>query len=256
MNWLSALEKQLDETPRPITFFFRDDDAGWGDRQLLALLDLFAVHHVPVDLAAIPTALSPPLVGELNRRLMAMPAHIGIHQHGYSHINHEVNGRKYEFGPTRSSSEQYADLAAGQACLQAHFALFVDPIFTPPWNRCTRETVAQIERLGFRALSRDHSAPEMPLGKLVELPVAVDWCRYSHEGSEGFPAMSRRIADESCMPQSVGIMLHHAVMESGQLMRLSELLSLLAEHAHAECKLMREICFPGCDHAEIGPSVA
>jgi hypothetical protein len=52
------LRVALDETAAPVTFFFRDDDAGWDDGRLFSLLDVFARRALPLDVAVIPRALS------------------------------------------------------------------------------------------------------------------------------------------------------------------------------------------------------
>src|SRR5205823_3060705 len=36
--WLDPLRAALDDAVEPVAFFFRDDDAGWGDGRLLLLL--------------------------------------------------------------------------------------------------------------------------------------------------------------------------------------------------------------------------
>ena len=64
--------------------FLRDDDAGWADGRLLALLDVLSASSpprpdpgrgVPVDVAVIPDAVGPALA----RELLARPG-IGLHQ--------------------------------------------------------------------------------------------------------------------------------------------------------------------------------
>src|SRR5215510_10591490 len=114
-SWLDRVSQELDRTARPVAFFFRDDDAGWADRRLLALLDLFASHSVPLDVAAIPAELSQSIAAELRHRLDAAPERLAVHQHGYAHRNHEPEGlRKCEFGPSRNSTLQQNDLNAGK----------------------------------------------------------------------------------------------------------------------------------------------
>ena len=39
----------------------------------------------------------------------------------------------------------------------------VDPIFTPPWNRCTQATADCLAMLGYRVLSRDATASRLRL---------------------------------------------------------------------------------------------
>ena len=41
MSWLAPVAAALAEAPAPVTFFFRDDDAGWRDDRLRRLLELF-----------------------------------------------------------------------------------------------------------------------------------------------------------------------------------------------------------------------
>ena len=55
-GWLDPLRAALDAREEPVTFFFRDDDAGWDDPALEALLDVFEPHGLPLDVAAIPLA--------------------------------------------------------------------------------------------------------------------------------------------------------------------------------------------------------
>jgi hypothetical protein len=90
--WLDPLRATLDREPGPTTFFFRDDDAGWCDERLFALLEVFERRGAPLDLAVIPQALSAKLARELGAWWRAMP--LGVHQHGFAHLNHELLGRK------------------------------------------------------------------------------------------------------------------------------------------------------------------
>lgn len=245
-DWLQPLELALDAVALPVSFFFRDDDAGWEDVRLLALMREFEVHQLPVDLAAIPEALGEDIAAELQMRLDATPNLVGIHQHGCRHINHESNGRKYEFGPARSAHEQHADLTAGKKRLVTLLGSRIDPIFTPPWNRCTQVTVDQLGKLGFRVLSRDRSAQALNRAALAELPIVLDWCRFYREGAGDLSVIVHGLVEQLGAPVPLGIMLHHAVMDTRQLGLTGELLQLLARHPRAHCALMRELCGLGC----------
>src|SRR3954467_1577014 len=90
-DWPNLLDS-LDRSEAPVDVFFRDDDAGWADERLLELIDRFAAHGLPLDLAVIPMELS----AVLAERLAERP--VGLHQHGYAHTNHQLEGRKCEFG--------------------------------------------------------------------------------------------------------------------------------------------------------------
>jgi peptidoglycan/xylan/chitin deacetylase (PgdA/CDA1 family) len=225
--------------PAPVTFFFRDDDAGWDDSRLRALLDRFARHDLPLDVAVIPAALNSTLGRELERRVMRGAA-LGLHQHGYAHANHESTGRKCEFGPSRKAVDQYMDIESGKRLLTEVFGEHVDPIFTPPWNRCTQVTVVSLCALGFRALSRDADASDLDLLDLIELPVSVDW-RSRAEKRPTLHELGQRLAQAAARTGPVGIMLHHAVMDDSSLDEVEAVLALLAAHPRAQCVPMREL---------------
>src|SRR5262245_13245703 len=211
VRWLDPVRDALDAAASPVPVFFRDDDAGWDDARLCALLDRFREYALPVDVAVIPAALGEGLARELAARGVA------VHQHGFAHSNHEREGRKFEFGPSRSREQQLSDIEAGRRLLAER--LDVEPIFTPPWNRCTRETALCLAELGFEVLSRESRAE--PLGVLPELPVSLDFVRLS-------PAdLARRF---SVAEPPVGVMFHHAEMDDAAMDRAGELLALLASH--------------------------
>jgi peptidoglycan/xylan/chitin deacetylase (PgdA/CDA1 family) len=234
--WLGAVEDALDAAPAPVAFFFRDDDAGWRDARLVALLDLFAARGLPVDLAVIPAELD----AGLARELVARPA-VGLHQHGFAHVNHEREGRKCEFGPSRPAERQRADIEAGRARLADLLGDRVDPLFTPPWNRCTGTTGRCLAELGFRALSREARAEPLGIPGLRELPVAVDW--FAHrKGVRLSPAeLGARLAAAIGSGKPVGLMLHHALMEAGDMRRAAGLLALLAGHERVRPLAMMQL---------------
>ena len=217
----------LDRSIAPVDVFFRDDDAGWEDERLLELIARFAEHGLPLDLAVIPAELREELASAL------AASHAGLHQHGYTHTNHQVEGRKCEFGPARDRAAQRADIAAGQACLRELLGERVDPFFTPPWNRCTRDTGEVLVELGFTLLSREHRAE--PLGLLRELPVHLDVARLSPS------ELDERFAARVDAGGPVGVMFHHGVMEPDDMARASELLALLAGDERVRPRSMREL---------------
>jgi Polysaccharide deacetylase len=225
---MQQLLRSLGEVATPVDIFFRDDDAGWGDERLLELIDRFAAYGLPLDLAAIPADVSEALAAQLVER------HVGLHQHGYAHANHEVEGRKCEFGVSRSRDEQRADIAAGQERLRELFGDRLDPFFTPPWNRCTRDTGECLVELGFTLLSREHRAE--PLGLLPELPVHLDVARL--EPGELDERFARHVDEGG----PVGVMFHHAVMQPEDMARADELLALLAGHENVVPRTMASLC--------------
>jgi uncharacterized protein DUF2334 len=215
VRWLDPVAEALDAAGEPVPVFVRDDDAGWRDDRLRALLDLFEACALPVDVAAIPRALGTRIARELVAR------DIPVHQHGFAHTNHEPEGRKFEFGPARSREAQRRDIESGRRLLAERLDGAVEPIFTPPWNRCTAETAECLAELGFSVLSRESRAEPLGVPGLRELPVSLDFVRLEPD------ELARRFA--AARPP-VGVMFHHAEMDPAEMMRAHELLALLAGH--------------------------
>ncbi len=188
-----------------------------------------ADHGLPLDLAVIPRALRGPLARELRARA---GERLGLHQHGLAHANHEPDGRKYEFGPTRSREAQRADIAAGRDLLAERLGGVVQPIFTPPWNRCTAETGECLAELGFTVLSRESRAEPLGVPGLRELPVHIDWSRLAPG------ELARRLAAAVVSGEPVGVMFHHAEMDEAEMARADELLALLARHPRVVARPM------------------
>lgn len=252
--WSDGLRRALDRCEHAVPVFFRDDDGGWADPQLHSLVELFAAQDVPLDLALIPSAVGAPLADWLLERV---GPGLGIHQHGYCHDSHEPAGRKCEFGAARGYRRQRQDLALGQHRLKSLFGRRLDPIFTPPWNRCTDDTALALHRLGFRALSRDATAVPLALPDgLRELPVTLDWMRHRHDDQPDLATLGHRLASQLEAGRPVGIMLHHAVMGAGDLRALHDLLALLRAHLVVDCVPMRALLDPAAPRRIAAPSRA
>ena len=243
-NWLDPLRKTLDEARGSIPFFFRDDDAGWEDARLFELLDVFTDCDVPIDLAVIPKSISRQTAACLRKRLEERPESISAHQHGYAHVNHEQTGRKCEFGDSRSSELQRADIAAGKALLTDLLGSVTESIFTPPWNRCTASTAACLQQEGFRLLSRDITATRFNAPELMELPVSIDWFGHRKHVRLTPNEIGESLSKTASSNATVGVMLHHALVDDEERQRIGELLELLSSHSRVTCRLMRDLVPP------------
>jgi hypothetical protein len=244
--WLDPVRAALDAVERPVAFFFRDDDVGWADDRLEALLDRFATTATPVDLAVIPAELTGPLVDRLAARRADSGGRLGLHQHGWAHVDHEAQGRKHEFGPSRAAAGQRADLARGRAALAEAFGVDSGEFFVPPWNRCTEVTARLLVQLGFRVLSRDGTAPPLAVDGLAELPVTVDWFARRRGGGRIDPAgRGDLLGSAITTTHPVGVMLHHEVMSEDDLDQVGSLTELLAGHPNAQVRTMAELAATG-----------
>ena len=231
-GWLDPLRAALDARDQPVPFFFRDDDAGWDDDALELLLDVFEAEPTPLDVAAIPAALTTRTVDLLTSRRATGRNDVTVHQHGMAHRNHETEGRKCEFGPSRSPQQQADDIARGRDLLGEALGE-VPPVFTPPWNRCAPWTAEVLRDLGFAVLSRDLSAGTLGVAGLRELPVTVDWFAKRHKVPVDRSGRGTLLAEGARGSGPVGVMLHHEVMNHLDRTDLAELLALVSTHPAA-----------------------
>jgi hypothetical protein len=237
-SWLDPIRRALDARAAPAAMFIRDDDGGWNSRALHALLAVTASRGVPVAVAVIPDAADAAL-GQALRRTDALL--VALHQHGRAHVNHETVGRKCEFGPSRSAEQQRDDIVAGRNRLRDLLGDRLEPIFTPPWNRCTAATVRCLAELDFELLSRDSSASAFDDEPIAELPVSLDWTGRSgaNAGAEAWGQTIARAVQDAERP--VGLMLHHAVMSRTDLDLVAELLDVLTPHPAIALSTMRAL---------------
>lgn len=241
IDTFDCIRQALDRRTARLDVFFRDDDGGWADEQLLQLLDLFALNRCPIDLAMIPVAASKALASVLRARRHA-GERIGFHQHGYGHLNHEATGRPCEFGPSRTPAEQAEDITRGRARLLEHFEDTVDPIFTPPWNRCAASLGQTLAARGFTALSRDASAGALGVPGLSEWPVSLDWfakARGQRLNRARWAETAARQLGSSDQP--LGVMLHHAAMDDVEMTVCARFVSLIVHHPNVRVVAMREL---------------
>ncbi len=150
-----------------------------------------------------------------------------LHQHGYAHTDHEPAGRKCEFGPARSRAAPAPDIAAGRERLAALLGDAVDPVFTPPWNRCTAATGRMPRRARLPGAVARVAGRAAGIAGLREVPVHVDWVRLSAR------AAAERLAAAIRSGGHAGVMFHHAEMDAASRDAASELLALVAGHDRA-----------------------
>jgi peptidoglycan/xylan/chitin deacetylase (PgdA/CDA1 family) len=239
-SWLNPVVEALNERFTPLDLFFCNEDVGWVDEGLFELVDLFADHGLPLDLAVIPDAAGPIFAERLLYRLR-LGFSIGVYQHGLSHINHERDGRLSEFGPSRTAAQQRADIAAGRRKLVGLLGGHVDPIFSPPWGRCTAMTGQCLIECGFPVLSRDLSEGLFGINGLTECPTRVDWFAQVNGQQMTRAEWARALALEiAATAQPVGIKLCHAVMDDEDQLALQGLLRVLSRHPNVNGILMRD----------------
>lgn len=215
-------------TNNPVTVHFRADDIAVTGSQFRQLMDLFYTHRVPLSLAVVPAWLTPPRWHTL-KRLAGKASDLWCwHQHGWRHQNHEPSGKKQEFGPSRATEAIEHDLLHGGRRLEDLMGDAFHRIFTPPWNRCSQQTLQLLRDNFYPAVSRSTGAtPTAPDG-LPDFAVGLDLhtakaASASQAWRNLWSSLSQELATGYC-----GIMIHHQRMNAQAVAFLDLLLDSMA----------------------------
>ena len=223
-----ALEKGLTDGTGDAKIFFRADDIGAPGQQFSQLIELFKRHRLPLCLAVVPTWLTTARFDTLHSLTGKHDSQWCWHQHGWLHRNHETEGKKQEFGSARPAAEQISDLEKGRKRLGAIMGKSFSPFFTPPWNRCSIDTLHGLHNMAFQAVSRSINARPISPSNLPDLQVNIDL----HTRKETDPDLSfnnlLRELEQGISNGTGGIMIHHQRMNKTALTFLDLLLETVA----------------------------
>jgi predicted glycosyltransferase/peptidoglycan/xylan/chitin deacetylase (PgdA/CDA1 family) len=210
--------------------FLRDDDGDKDEDTLRQLFDITLSNQVALHVAVIPAGLTPAGLRLLKDMKRAGGDLVELGQHGYQHLNHESEGRKCEFGASRSFAEQFADIAQGKKILEEALLEQFSPIFTPPWNRCTKDTFKALEQLGFKILSKDNSVPMTGYG-FREVSITLDLYTWKNGARMKEPeTIINEFVKQLSTSQPIGLLLHHKVMDAAAFDFLDALLTELKRY--------------------------
>lgn len=209
--------------------FFRADDIGICGQQFSAMIALFQKHNMPLCLAVVPTWIHQSSFAELTAVTGTKSLQWCWHQHGWLHRNYEQQGKKQEFGPARSAALLHADLKKGKERLEDYLGDSFSPFFTPPWNRCSQETLEGLGKLGYLAVSRSRNAkPPSPEG-LPDIQVNIDLHTRKEPNPEAdLQALLHEITS-GVAGGTGGIMLHHQRMNATAFSFLDTLLQTMSK---------------------------
>ncbi len=212
----SGLRQSLDELAKKnkaIRIFLRDDDADDDLEALRSLFDVTLASSVPLNLAIIPGSLSDAGIRLLDNHKHLHPDLFGLNQHGWLHLNHEKEGRKCEFGQSRTFDQQFEDVSQGKALLENVFGDKFYPVFTPPWNRCTEDTFKVLDRLNFKVFSKDKGKQAVTGFAFQEISTTLDLYRWKDKPSMKTPEeIIEALLVQMRAEDPIGILLHHKVM--------------------------------------------
>jgi len=226
----SAVAEKQENGDRVV--FFRADDVGIPGPSFFRLISLFREHRVPLTLGVVPAWLTTTrwqAILEVCRKDHSLWCWI---QHGWRHVNHESQGKKMEFGPSRSFAHKRRDLRLGLYRLRHLVGDKLVPVFTPPWNRCDGETLLVVQELGYDGLSRSVAAEPPAPAEVPEYAVTVDLhTRKEKVAEKGWQSLFQELRS-SLTNGLCGIMIHHQRMNDPAFAFLDLLLPLLKQDRH------------------------
>ena len=230
-DWQLELTESLNaqqERGKPLHLFLRDDDIDTDEDTLRTLCDITISQGIPLNLEVIPGTLTPTTIRFLKNLKRIDPSLIELDQHGWRHINHEKGGRKCEFGVSRSFEAQLEDIACGKAVLEDAFAERFFPVFTPPWNRSTPDTFRILDELGFLVLSKDRGTQPVTGYGFREISTTLDLYQWKTGPAMKSPmVIAKTLKTQFNELDTVGLLLHHKVMDGEAFSFLDALLRLL-----------------------------
>jgi hypothetical protein len=247
----SSLYRQLEKTvveslqrhatADPVRVFFRADDIAVPGKQFSRLMDIFVQYQAPLALAVVPAWLTPQRWSALRRACRGNQSLWCWHQHGWRHQNHEQVGKKQEFGPSREAKAIEKDLTQGKERLASIMKEAWYPMFTPPWNRCSPNTLMLLNQMKFKAVSRFIGAqPAAPKG-LAEISLNIDLhTRKDVTAGEGwrnlFSELAQGLAQDRC-----GIMIHHQRMNDAAFHFMAYLLKVLCRSNRCQIASVKDL---------------
>jgi hypothetical protein len=228
-------------TNKPGYIFFRDDDVAAPGRHFTQLRELFFQRRVPLNLAVVPAWLTRERWRSMKNFKRSAVDLWCWHQHGWRHQNHEIIGKKQEFGPYRSDTAIEDDILKGRRRLERLIGENFYPVFTPPWNRCDARTLRFLMLHGYVAVSRSQNPNRSMHKDLPDFCVNVDLhTRKERSAVSGwanlFEELGAAISSGLC-----GIMIHHNRMNPAAFEFLEVLLEILLTHKDLRLVHFREL---------------
>lgn len=228
-----AVAKGLSQGTGNANIFFRADDIGIPGQQFSKMIQLFNKHKLPLCLAIVPTWITEKRLTTLQEDTGQRNSQWCWHQHGWLHRNYEKFGKNQEFGSARSAKAQLEDLKKGKERLHKILGQSFAPFFTPPWNRCSHDTLDGLQKLAFLAVSRSENASPTPPAGLQDIQVNIDL----HTRKEQHPetCLNDLLAEisQGIANGTGGIMIHHQRMNQTAF----DFLDLLLHTIRAETRL-------------------
>jgi hypothetical protein len=206
-------------------FVIRVDDVGMSDDDRHDLLGRIAGIGHSVNAAVVPIH-AVRAADSLTPLLRTHSGRIEIHQHGWSHANHEPSGRKSEFGSARDSSVNAADIARGKALLHEVFGPAFVPVFCPPWNRVNDDLLRICSALRFSGVSAFGQLVVAP--PMCDVSVNIDVTKALRLGPSPGAGLVQCVSEVLSSARAPRLMIHPDMLTRGET---ETLLAFLVEAA-------------------------
>ncbi len=195
--------------------FIRNDDVWALDKSFQKFFDFMFNQKIPVVYGVIPAKLQEDAALFLRRAKGKAPKLLDIVQHGYAHRNYAVVGEQpYEFGPTRTYTQQLEDISQGMQIMRRWFGELVTPGFIPPYHADDAKTIDAIEALNIPLYSSRLKVPRQ-IKKFIDLPAQI-WANRVNVDGEPWPlefhSLSRDLASVLESGQITGMVFRHHLM--------------------------------------------
>lgn len=212
MNW-REFEDELARrraAGRPVSFWWRDDDAGAVVPEVKQLIHLSHNLEIPLAMAIVPEAAEPELFKLLHERVTVL-------QHGTDHRNRAAAGeKKTEYPALEPIEAALARVSDGLGRLRAFAGAQLFPVLAPPWNRIRKDLLSKLPAIGIRGVSvygeRTSGDPASGLRQVNTHVDIVAWRRGKRFVGES-EALSKAVqymdGDEP-----LGWLTHHAVHDA------------------------------------------
>ncbi|MCF6248998.1 MAG: hypothetical protein L3J69_16820, partial [Desulfobacula sp.] len=205
------------------------------------MMALFLKYQTPLCLAVVPSWMTRQRWASMQDFVIQGGDLFCWHMHGFRHMNHEKKGKKQEFGPERSYRELFDELSHGRNRLQTILGQMLTPIFTPPWNRCSLETMIILKKMGFKGVSRSHGTLPVPPTGFKDFSVHVDLhTRKEKQARDGWQRMHEEFKT-GMKSSACGIMIHHMRMNDPAFIFLEYLLALIAANKQIEAVTYKDL---------------
>jgi peptidoglycan/xylan/chitin deacetylase (PgdA/CDA1 family) len=234
-NFLIEIKK-CKEDSIPVNFWWRDDDLISNSIQFESICQISNQLSIPLLCSIIPKLVSKDLILDgANTEL------VSYCQHGWAHINHELEGQnKNEFGENRSSFEVRADIKQGSDALKKLLGEKLCAIFVPPWNQFDTSHLKVLEELEFQYLSSYGLQEEIQTQfNLTTINTHIDIIYWGKNGAhmrnidEIFSTLTELLKQYQYnykkyeRPEVIGILSHHRVMKNGDFQSLIQLFNAI-----------------------------